>query len=113
MRIYGGGSKIFFNFLQGVYMKEYFNVMCPRNGKDGKTKWQNVGVAFKNDARPDIPFNIILNCVPLPEINEKGKLECRMMIMKPMDNQNQKPQTGSNNPPQTNTVPGFDDEVTF
>ena len=40
--------------------KEYLNVVSPRNGKEGKTEWHRVGVAFRNDNKPDIPYSIVL-----------------------------------------------------
>ncbi len=95
--------------------KEYFNVVCPRNGKDGKTEWHRVGVAFKNDAKPDIPFNIILSSTPIPDINEKGKLECRLMIMKPKDYQGSNNNQQASSPPQNTNMGGnmIDDDITF
>ena len=49
----------------------------------------------------------------MPEINEKGKLECKVLLMKPKDfkqNNNTPPQP---QPSQNNYGPSIDDEVTF
>ncbi len=93
--------------------KEYLNVVSPRNVKDGKTEWHRVGVAFRNDNKPDIPYTIVFSSQPMPEINEKGKLECKVLLMKPKDfkqNNNTPPQP---QPSQNNYGPSIDDEVTF
>ena len=94
--------------------KEYLNVVSPRNGKEGKTEWHRVGVAFRNDNKPDIPYSIVLSIVPIPEINEKGKLECKLLLMKPKDFQKNNNQPPSPQPSQnTYGGPDLNDEVTF
>ena len=62
-------------------MKEKMNITCPRNGKDGKTIWHTIGTAFKNEKTGG--WDLLFNSLPLPEMNDRGQLVTRAMLLKP------------------------------
>ena len=70
-------------------MKEKMNITCPRNGKDGKTIWHTIGTAFKNEKTGG--WDLLFNSLPLPEMNDRGQLVTRAMLLKPRENTNEQP----------------------
>ena len=70
-------------------MKEKMNIVSPRNSKDGQTIWHNIGTAFKNEKTGG--WDLLFNSLPLPEINDKGQLVTRAMLLKPRENNNPQP----------------------
>ena len=83
-------------------MKERYNITCPINSKDGKTYWHVIGTAFKNDKMDG--FDLIFNSLPISQINDQGKSQCRAMLLKPKDNYEK---------PASPKSEGFNDEVPF
>jgi hypothetical protein len=59
-------------------MKRY-DVMSPRERKDGKTYWQRVGTAFEGDKGIGIEFDAL----PLPD--KDGRVSVRLFEPKPRD----------------------------
>ena len=70
-------------------MKEKMNIVSPRNSKDGHTIWHTIGTAFKNEKTGG--WDLLFNSLPLPEINDRGQLVTRCMLLKPRENNNQQP----------------------
>ena len=70
-------------------MKEKMNIVSPRNSKDGQTIWHTIGTAFKNEKTGGWVF--LFNSLPLPEMNDRGQLVTRCMLLKPRENNNQQP----------------------
>ena len=60
-------------------MAQRYDLVTPREGKDGKTYWTKVGVAFPN--RNGDGFSLSLEAYPLP--NKEG--EVRMIMRPPME----------------------------
>lgn len=56
-------------------MTERYELKSPRKGKDGKTFWTRVGVAFPN--KNGDGFNLILEAYPLPDA--EGRVMMTMM----------------------------------
>lgn len=48
-----------------------YNLVSPRPGKDGKTNWHKVGVAFTRDKGG---FSLILDSLPLPDAEGRVSL---------------------------------------
>jgi hypothetical protein len=70
-------------------MKEKMNIVSPRNSKDGQTIWHTIGTAFKNEKTGG--WDLLFNSLPLPEMNDKGQLVTRAMLLKPRENNNPQP----------------------
>lgn len=58
------------------------DVMTPRQGREGKTFYVRLGVAFpmKNGG-----WSLSLDALPTATMNDKGQLETRMLLMPPLD----------------------------
>ena len=70
-------------------MKEKMNIVSPRNSKDGQTIWHTIGTAFKNEKTGG--WDLLFNSLPLPEMNDRGQLVTRCMLLKPRENGRQQP----------------------
>ena len=70
-------------------MKEKMNIVSPRNSKDGQTIWHTIGTAFKNEKTGG--WDLLFNSLPLPEMNDRGQLVTRCMLLKPRENGSQHP----------------------
>lgn len=72
-------------------MPNHYNVLMPRpyTAKDGaeKTAFTKIGVAFPMKDRDG--FSISLECLPLPSLSKDGRLECKLLLMPPLDNEQQ------------------------
>lgn len=68
-------------------MSNHYNVLVARPyiAKDGaeKTAFTKIGVAFPMKDKDG--FSITLEALPLQSLGQTGKLECRMMLMPPLD----------------------------
>lgn len=72
------------------------DVMNPRPGRDGKTYYARLGVAFpmKNGG-----WSLSLDTLPTPIINDKGQLETRVLLMPPLDKSTAPAPSGSRRAP--------------
>ena len=61
-----------------------FDLISPRERKDGKTHWQKVGSAF---ARDNGGFSLVFDALPLPD--KDGNVRVLMTEPKPRDDQQQ------------------------
>ena len=65
-------------------MAQRYDLVTPREGKDGKTYWTKVGVAFPS--KDGVGFSLSLEAYPLP--NKEG--EVRMIMRPPMERDGQR-----------------------
>ena len=63
-------------------MTDRMDVVAPRQGKDGKTYYSRLGIAF---ATKNGGWSISLEALPLPSLNDRGVLETRLLLMPPRD----------------------------
>ena len=73
-------------------MPNHYNVLSPRSYvKDGveKTAFTKIGVAFPMKDRDG--FSVTFEALPLPSIGQNGKVECRVILMPPLDNTEETP----------------------
>lgn len=74
-------------------MTNYYNVLMPREytTKDGATKsaFTKIGVAFPIKGKDG--FTVTLEAVPMPQINKTGKLECKLLLMLPLEGDKPEP----------------------
>ena len=61
-------------------MAKRLNICTKKPLKDGKSYWPQVGSLWVGD---DGEMNIILDVLPLPSINDKGELQCRLYVFEP------------------------------
>lgn len=61
-------------------MANRMDALTPRKGSDGKTYFDKVGVAFENR---NGGWSVTFTSLPLPALNDKGELECRVLLMPP------------------------------
>lgn len=77
-------------------MSNHYNVLMAREytTKDGETKsaFTKIGVAFPMKDKDG--FQVSLEAIPLQSIGKTGKLECKLLLMPPMEN-NQTDETTS------------------
>jgi hypothetical protein len=59
-------------------MSERYDLLSPREGKDGKTFWNKVGAAFKREKGG---YSIVLDAYPLPD--KEGRVS--MLMVPPKD----------------------------
>lgn len=68
-------------------MPQHYNVLMPREytAKDGSTKsaFTKIGVAFPIKGKDG--FSLTLEAIPLQQINKNGKLECKLLLMLPLE----------------------------
>jgi hypothetical protein len=64
-------------------MTERYELKSPRTGSDGKTYFTKCGVAYpwKNNQG----FNLLLEALPVGQLNEKGQLEVRLIMTPPYE----------------------------
>ena len=58
----------------------HYDIISPRKGKDGKTRWLKVGAGFPRDKGG---FSLIFDALPLPDA--EGKVSLLMTEPKPRD----------------------------
>lgn len=58
------------------------DIMQPRTGSDGRTFWTKLGSAWP--AKQGTGYSLTFEALPLPSINEKGLLECRVLLREPL-----------------------------
>ena len=64
-------------------MTDRYDLKTPRKGKDGKVFWTKVGVAFPQ--KNGTGFNIQLEALPLPQLNDNGQVEVFISMMPPFE----------------------------
>jgi hypothetical protein len=68
-------------------MAERYDLTTPRKYKDregnDKTYWMKVGVAFAKPSGEG--FNLTLEAYPVPQMNDKGKLEVFISMLPPFE----------------------------
>lgn len=68
-------------------MSNYYNVLMPREytTKDGqvKTAFTKIGVAFPFKEKEG--YSLSLEAIPLQTLSKDGKLECKLLLMPPID----------------------------
>tara|TARA_R100001129_G_scaffold164232_1_gene130268 strand:+ start:1060 stop:1290 length:231 start_codon:yes stop_codon:yes gene_type:complete len=64
-------------------MAEYFEVKTMKKDREGKERGHKIGAMFPWKSGKG--FNIVLDSVPLPKMNDNGELECVLMVSKPYD----------------------------
>ena len=64
-------------------MADYYELKTKRNDKNGKTYWTKVGVAFPQ--KNGTGFNIQLEALPLPQLNDNGQVEVFISMMPPFE----------------------------
>ena len=67
-----------FSLLHQRSFYDLYDVMQAKPGKDGKTYWRNLGVAFEKNGRIS---SIKLECLPLP--NTEGEVFLQVFEQKP------------------------------
>ena len=88
-------------------MVKVLDIVQPREGKEGKTYWQKLGVKFVSD---DGKESIKLDALPLP--NEKGEVWMNVFEQKPREDA----ATGTWDKPKKaadTASKDFDDEIPF
>lgn len=71
-------------------MPNHYNVLMPRPyTKDGveKKAFTKIGVAFPMKDKDG--FMVSLEAIPLQSLSKDGKLECKLLLMPPLDNEHQ------------------------
>lgn len=89
-------------------MPNHYNVLSPRKYiKDGqeKTAFTKVGIAFPMKDKDG--FSLMLEALPLSSMNDQGKLECRLLLLPPIENEEQsaKPQKSTNDAVKGDSIP--------
>jgi hypothetical protein len=57
-------------------MTKKYNLTQGRQGRDGKTYWQNIGVMFPMKEKDG--FVLSFNALPLPQISEENQIEIKV-----------------------------------
>lgn len=58
------------------------DIMQPRQGSDGKTYWTKLGSAWP--AKSGAGYSLTFEALPLQSLNDKGVLECRVLLREPL-----------------------------
>ena len=58
------------------------DIMQPSQGSDGKTYWTKLGSAWP--AKSGTGFSLTFEALPLQTLNDKGQLECRVLLREPL-----------------------------
>ena len=64
----------------------HYDLVSPRQSKDGKTRWFKVGAAFPRDKGG---FQLVFDALPLPDA--EGRVTLMMWEAQPRDGQRQQP----------------------
>ena len=64
-------------------MADYYELKTKRNDKNGKVYWTKVGVAFPQ--KNGTGFNIQLEALPLPQMNDNGQVVVFISMMPPFE----------------------------
>jgi hypothetical protein len=58
------------------------DILQPRKGGDGKTYWTKLGSAWP--AKQGSGYSLTFEALPLQSLNDKGELECRVLLREPL-----------------------------
>lgn len=90
----------------------HFDLVSPRQGKDGKTRWFKVGAAFPRDKGG---FQLVFDALPLPDA--EGRVSLMMWEATPRDSNRQgggQPDSGQRSgAPAGGAGSDFSDEIPF
>ena len=85
--------------------------MTPRKGRDGKTFWTKIGVAFENKTGG---YNLSFEALPIASMTDDGSIETRALMMEPRERDDAP--RGNGTPARNNRAPvddGLGDDVPF
>jgi hypothetical protein len=89
-----------------------YDLISPREGKDGKTRWLKIGAAFPRDKGG---FSLVLDALPLPD--KDGRVSLLMTEPLPKDDDaprgNTRPQIGGDRARQAPARDDIDDQIPF
>jgi hypothetical protein len=91
-------------------MAERFDVISPREGKDGKTRWIRIGAGFPKGDR----VSVVLDALPLPD--KEGRVSLMLTPFVPKDQQGghgAAPQQSSGGGAPTGGFQDFADDIPF
>lgn len=83
------------------------DIMQPRTGGDGKTYWTKLGSAWP--AKQGGGYSLTFEALPLQSLNDKGHLECRVLLREPLPPRDGAPRTSERAP----AADGLNDDVPF
>ena len=63
-------------------MAKRFDIVTPRKGRDGKTFWTKIGVAFENKTGG---YNLSFEALPIASMTDDGSIETRAIMMEPRE----------------------------
>lgn len=63
-------------------MAKRFDIVTPRKGRDGKTFWTKIGVAFENK---NGGYNLSFEALPIASMTDDGSIETRALMMEPRE----------------------------
>jgi len=92
-------------------MAQRFDLMSPRAGKDGKTRWFKLGAAFPRDKGG---YHLVFDALPLPDA--EGRVTLMMWEAQERDGQSSQARTADRAQRPTGGAPAggdMDDEIPF
>ena len=78
-------------------MADRYEFKVMRKGSDGKSYGNRIGVAFPWKGKDG--FSLVLDALPIGQMNDKGEFEVRLMMAPPFDKQNKGGGTAFNDDP--------------
>ena len=91
-------------------MAKRFDILTPRKGRDGKTYFTKIGVAFENK---NGGYSLSFEALPIASMNDDGNIETRALMMEPRERDDAP--RGNGTPARNNRAPvdDLDDSVPF
>ena len=87
-------------------MAKPYDLSTPRAGKDGKTYWTKIGTMWPMKRGG---FSLVFDALPIPSVNEDGKVEVRAVAFPPKETQS----GGGETPRGRAPVDDLDSEIPF
>jgi hypothetical protein len=94
-------------------MTTRYDILSPREDRQGKTRWHKIGAAFPRDKGG---FSIVLDALPLPD--KEGRVS--LLMGEPLERGGQSPASDNRglssagySAPPSGGVPDVDDEIPF
>ena len=78
-------------------MADRYELKVMRKGSDGKSSGNRIGGAFPWKGKDG--FSLVLDALPIGQMNDKGEFEVRLMMAPPFDKQNKGGGTAFNDDP--------------
>ena len=78
-------------------MADRYELKVMRKGSDGKSYGNRIGVAFPWKGKDG--FSLVLDALPIGQMNDKVEFEVRLMMAPPFDKQNKGGGTAFNDDP--------------